>query len=141
MPLVTMTAPETAGQVGKRLVFQENMRLVALPDKTADGRAVKRYMSQRAPWVPGIDLPKGLRGAMRFRGAAFGGHVYCQSGLAASRAFAETRPVSGQPTQDPRSFGIHVRSRLCPPRAPPASPSRSDRCPRPSTVISPKPEP
>lgn len=122
MPLVPMTAPETFGQVGDRLVFQENMRLVNLPDRTADGRVVKRYMSQRASWVPGIDLPKGLRDAMRFKGAAFGGHVYCQSGLAASRAFADTRPVSGQPAHDTRTFGIHVRRRLCPPRAPPASP-------------------
>lgn len=110
-------ASETGGQVGERLTFQEQMRLVELPDVFRDGAVVKRYMSQRAAWVPGGDLPLSKKDngmaatTYRYRStAAYGGHVYSQSGMAASIAFSEIRAGSSE-SFAPKQFGIHVSIR------------------------------
>lgn len=39
---------------------------------------------------------------------AYGGHVYAQAGMAASRTFAETRATSAN-GKSKKQFGIHVR--------------------------------
>lgn len=97
-----------------RLTFQEQMKLTALPDITRDGVVVKRYMSRRAAWYPGCDLPPSVKeglgpeNPMPFRNsAAFGGHVYSQAGLAASRALRADQGGSagGPPSKQPC---IHV---------------------------------
>ncbi|KAH6652130.1 acyl-CoA thioesterase II [Truncatella angustata] len=81
------------------------MSFAALPDIIRDGSPVKRYMSRRAVWVPGVDLPVQMS---PWRGkAAYGGHVYSQAGLVASRAFSESR-ASVQAGQPLRQFGIHT---------------------------------
>ncbi|KAK8116591.1 Acyl-coenzyme A thioesterase 8 [Apiospora kogelbergensis] len=89
--------PPAGDNSSSRLSFQEYMQLVPLPEQphaygTPNGQPQqKRYMSQRASWMPGIDLPSPMREHMTFKGAAYGGHVYSQSGLAASLTFAEMR--------------------------------------------------
>ncbi|GAW26940.1 putative acyl- thioesterase II [Rosellinia necatrix] len=97
-----------------RLPFQEAMSLTPLPDKVAadengGGKVVKRYMSRRRVWVTGDEL---VSLAMAERASdyrspgtgAYGGHVYSQSGLAASLAY--------RAAQDPglrgKDFGIHT---------------------------------
>ncbi|KAK7995396.1 hypothetical protein PG990_014169 [Apiospora arundinis] len=91
------SSPPHDGSNSSRLSFQEYMQLVPLPEQPhaygtpAGAPQQKRYMSQRASWMPGIDLPSPMREAMTFKGAAYGGHVYSQSGLAASLTFAEMR--------------------------------------------------
>ncbi|KAK7959520.1 Acyl-coenzyme A thioesterase 8 [Apiospora aurea] len=101
-----------------RLSFQEYMQLVELPAPSQPYgsqhgvQQPKRYMSQRASWMPGIDLPSPMREQMTFKGAAYGGHVYSQSGLAASKAFAEMREEldkQGKGKQfKGKVFGIHT---------------------------------
>ncbi|KAK8079105.1 Acyl-coenzyme A thioesterase 8 [Apiospora phragmitis] len=101
-----------------RLSFQEYMQLVPLPAPSQPygsqngAQQQKRYMSQRASWMPGIDLPSPMREQMTFKGAAYGGHVYSQSGLAASKAFAEMRETldkQGKGKQfKGKVFGIHT---------------------------------
>ncbi|KAI5923573.1 thioesterase-like superfamily-domain-containing protein [Camillea tinctor] len=93
-----------------RLTFQEAMSLIPLSDKVdGDGKVVKRYMGRRRPWVPGSDLPGG-RPPISLEAAAYGGHVYSQAGMVASRAFAETRLATAA-TRNGRAdkqFGIHT---------------------------------
>ncbi|KAI0596804.1 thioesterase-like superfamily-domain-containing protein [Biscogniauxia sp. FL1348] len=93
--------------VDGRLTFQEAMSITPLPDRVdGDGKNVKRYMSRRRPWVPGRDLVGGIS----LDAAAFGGHVYSQAGMAASRAFSETR-AAATATRNGRAdkqFGIHT---------------------------------
>lgn len=107
-------APETVPDIGERLTFQEQMQMIELPDVVREGAVIKRFMSQRAPWFPGCDLPiptDSARGKMQLykSRAAFGGHVYSQAGLAASKTFASVRgnvsSVAGS-----NHFGIHVSS-------------------------------
>jgi hypothetical protein len=98
--------------VDKRLIFQEQMRLAPLPDRFVDEKLIKRYMSERAPWMPGADLPFGKDQfgpgkTAPIRPRAYGGHVYSQSGLAASRTFAETYATSTNGNSK-KQFGIHV---------------------------------
>ncbi|KAI1634076.1 thioesterase-like superfamily-domain-containing protein [Biscogniauxia mediterranea] len=96
--------------VGGCLTFQEAMSLISLPDKVdGDGKLVKRYMSRWRPWVPGRDLLGGKL-PIHLDAAAFGGHVYSQAGMAASRAFLETR-AAATATRNGRAdkqFGIHT---------------------------------
>ncbi|KAK8029991.1 hypothetical protein PG993_011282 [Apiospora rasikravindrae] len=109
--------PPPAEQSG-RLSFQEYMQLVELPPSSQPygsqhgAQQPKRYMSQRASWMPGIDLPSPMREQVTFKGAAYGGHVYSQSGLAASKAFAEMREKldkQGKGKQfKGKVFGIHT---------------------------------
>ncbi|KAK7964227.1 Thioesterase/thiol ester dehydrase-isomerase [Apiospora saccharicola] len=109
---------ENGGSNSSRLSFQEYMQLVELPQPSQpygnqNGvQQPKRYMSQRASWMPGIDLPSPMREQMAFKGAAYGGHVYSQSGLAASKAFAEIREKldkQGKGKQyKGKVFGIHT---------------------------------
>lgn len=106
-------ALEAVREVDGRLTFQEQMRLTELPDVIRKGAVVKRYMSRRAAWMPGIDLPisedaTGPRRPVPFRGvAAYGAHVYSQAGLAASRAFHHfTEREAGNASR--KQLGIHV---------------------------------
>lgn len=99
---------------GGRLTFQEVMSLVLLPSQV-DGGSTKRYMSQRRAWSPESDIliasgkldpakqtyHKHLKNKV-----AYGGHVYSQAGLAASKAFAEIQ--ASQKDAPRKKFGIHV---------------------------------
>lgn len=51
-------SPLEAGPVRDgRLTFQETMRMAPLPYRHEPGGIVKRYMSQRAAWAVGCDVP------------------------------------------------------------------------------------
>ncbi|KAK8062356.1 acyl-CoA thioesterase II [Apiospora hydei] len=112
------SSPPPSADKSSRLSFQEYMQLVELPAPSQPygsqhgAQQPKRYMSQRASWMPGIDLPSPMREQMTFKGAAYGGHVYSQSGLAASKAFAEMREElekQGKGKQfKGKVFGIHL---------------------------------
>ncbi|KAI0482163.1 Thioesterase/thiol ester dehydrase-isomerase [Xylariaceae sp. FL0804] len=128
----------TRGRGRARLSFDEAMSLAPLPDAEAaatgspDGGVaalppVKRYMSRRAGWVVGRGMTphSSLTGRMaRAQDTTYGGHVYAQAAMAASRALAETRaaasaaaPAPGTRTRipgngraahgDARQLGIH----------------------------------
>ncbi|KAI1780184.1 Thioesterase/thiol ester dehydrase-isomerase [Hypoxylon cercidicola] len=106
--------PSDADTGSRRLIFQEVMSLVPLPSKAKNG-STKRYMSQRRAWSPESDIliASGKLDPARQnyhkssqRQVAYGGHVYSQAGLAASRAFAEMQ-VS-QKDAPRRKFGIHT---------------------------------
>ncbi|KAF3025991.1 hypothetical protein E8E14_015047 [Neopestalotiopsis sp. 37M] len=105
-------APESVNAVSGRLTFQEQFKLVELPDGLREGRTARRFMSQRAAYVPGSDLPiprgstpGGLQSFIHK--AAFGGHVYSQAGLAASKTFALNRANTSDATTL-NTFGIHT---------------------------------
>ncbi|ETS79771.1 hypothetical protein PFICI_09624 [Pestalotiopsis fici W106-1] len=105
-------APETVNAAGGRLTFQEQLKLIELPSVAYEGSLVKRFMSQRAAYVPGSDLPvtngSTSGGLQTFvHKAAYGGHVYSQAGLAASKTFAMTRGKTLGATAS-SSFGIHT---------------------------------
>ncbi|KAI5866485.1 Thioesterase/thiol ester dehydrase-isomerase [Durotheca rogersii] len=78
-----------------RLTFQELMPLVPLPDGVGNGKATKRYMSQRKAWFPKGDVAIASKMddskvvPLNNHNTSFGGHVYSQAGLAASLASAE----------------------------------------------------
>jgi hypothetical protein len=112
-----------------RLKFQEAMSLISLPStpsapssnqqgqRKGPKDVTKRYMSRRRAWVTGEDLmPLAMEiGASSFKTghAAYGGHVYSQAALAASRAFRAARrekEKSGNEDQNGKgkNFGIHV---------------------------------
>ncbi|KAI8631941.1 Thioesterase/thiol ester dehydrase-isomerase [Xylariaceae sp. FL1651] len=97
-----------------RLTFQEAMGLVPLLDRTIDdGKVVKRYMSRRKVWVSNKDLiPLAMEhgvGPIKTGTSAYGGHVYSQAGLAASRAFRATQRVEHDSSQEKKkTFGIHT---------------------------------
>ncbi|KAI0130038.1 acyl-thioesterase [Xylariales sp. AK1849] len=102
-------ASNKAQRNDERLPFQEQMKLAPLPSISTGDNSVKRYMSQRAAWITGSDLPlrkedlgPGFKGK-----TTYGGHVYSQSGLAASRTLSESLPISldGGPK---KQFGIHT---------------------------------
>ncbi len=86
------------------LPLQEALELVKLP--TAPG-APRRYMGTRAAYVPGSDYTGESR-RMSLHKAAFGGHVYAQSALAAMRAWRE---VEGEGREGER-LDIHVSTFL-----------------------------
>ncbi|KAL7629145.1 hypothetical protein AAE478_000664 [Parahypoxylon ruwenzoriense] len=98
-------------RVDRRLTFQEVMGLAPLPDEVENGRVTKRYMSQRKAWCLEGDVPiASEREDLEYiftnkKKAAFGGHVYSQAGLAASRAFAEMQ--SSQNGASRKKPGIH----------------------------------
>lgn len=90
------------------------MELVTLPSADRHGK-VKRYFGTRAAWLPGQDLVQNI-GVSNFRAivsrtprAAFGGHAYCQAGLAACRALAEEERRQG--VDDGERLDLHVRSK------------------------------
>ncbi|KAI1818382.1 Thioesterase/thiol ester dehydrase-isomerase [Poronia punctata] len=96
-----------------RLTFQEAMRLIALPDKVADdGKVIRRYMSRRKVWITGDDLkPLAYEmGARNFKSgtSAYGGHVYGQAALAASRAFRASQTADGNNSLEDKKLGIHT---------------------------------
>lgn len=108
------------------------MDLVPLPPKSggspehptgsgsgASDQTIRRYMSTRAAWVLSLDLgplpePAGESSngdrALSIPKAAFGGHVYSQSGLAACLAVEEDEMEKGKPAADVKT-GLHVRTK------------------------------
>ncbi|GAB1321034.1 palmitoyl-CoA hydrolase [Madurella fahalii] len=72
------------------LSFQEALDLVKLP-RRGD---VRRFMATRAAYLPGSDFTKDKEMPM-VHSAAFGGHVYAQSALAAYRAWRELEDEKG----------------------------------------------
>ncbi|KAI1383403.1 Thioesterase/thiol ester dehydrase-isomerase [Hypoxylon trugodes] len=98
-----------------RLSPQELMSLAPLPDKIENGKIVKRYMSQRKAWSPNGDVliasetitPKDAPPPGQFsKQVAYGGHVYGQAGVAASKALAEIQ--ASQTGASRRKSGIHT---------------------------------
>jgi hypothetical protein len=93
-----------------RQSFQEAMALVELSAKEG-GAAAKRFMGTRAAWLPGSDImpqdPEQAQASHRGHTAAYGGHVYTQSGLAVCRAWKELEDKRG--VKDSERLGIHVR--------------------------------
>ncbi|KAI0429566.1 thioesterase-like superfamily-domain-containing protein [Xylaria sp. FL1042] len=95
-----------------RLIYQEAMSLISLPDKTAgDGGIIKSYMSRRSAWTPGVDfvplaMELGASVSMPTT-ATFGGCVYSQAGLTASLAFRSTYKAADSGGLD-KKFGIHT---------------------------------
>ncbi|TQN72951.1 hypothetical protein CSHISOI_02514 [Colletotrichum shisoi] len=94
-----------------KLLFNDVMALAPIPTPSnrmaVTGGAVKRYMSLYPAWVPGSELVGGKgRGSKADPRAAYGGHVYCQAPLAASRAIKEEEP-SGSGSQS-GGFGLHA---------------------------------
>ncbi|KAI0898711.1 Thioesterase/thiol ester dehydrase-isomerase [Annulohypoxylon nitens] len=114
-----MTSPSPTGY--QRLTFQEIMSLAPLQDEVVDGKITKRYMSQRKPWCPVEDVPiasekadpeqdlirnsKQTQPLKAAYGAAYGGHVYSQAGMAVSRALAE---IQASQASSPKVLGIHT---------------------------------
>ncbi|KAK1831458.1 acyl-thioesterase [Podospora conica] len=84
-----------------RLSFQEVFELVKLPPAGSD-KTEQRFMSKRAAYVPGADLPQSLP---RPHKAAFGGHVYGQAALAVSRTLRELEDQKG--TKPSERLGFH----------------------------------
>ncbi|KAL2272026.1 hypothetical protein VTJ83DRAFT_1397 [Remersonia thermophila] len=72
------------------LPLQEAMAMVRLPPAGES----RRYMSQRAAYLPGSDFSAETE-MPSFHRAAFGGHVYAQSALAATRALREVEEEKG----------------------------------------------
>lgn len=102
--------------VDGRLSFQEIMSLASLPDQIENGKIVKRYMSQRRAWCPGESIPVTgpVNQNLRRREAGYGGHVYSQAGIAASRAFGETQATRTDLSSSLKKHGIHVSFPLFP---------------------------
>jgi hypothetical protein len=106
-----------------RLAFHENMELVSVPaaSETRAPTAVSRFMSTRAAWLPGSDLKRLLLPAVEDQPetvderpaiakrpmAAYGGHVYAQSALAACKVVEEDEKQRGVSNADGR-LGLHV---------------------------------
>ncbi|KAI1382391.1 Thioesterase/thiol ester dehydrase-isomerase [Hypoxylon crocopeplum] len=98
------------GAVEQRLTFQEAMSLAPLPDGAQNGR-IKRYMSQRKAWSPEDDasvtnktaVPEQEQGK---RKTAYGGHVFSQAGLTASRTLAEM--YTSQTSVSQKTLGVHT---------------------------------
>ncbi|POR38569.1 Uncharacterized protein TPAR_01226 [Tolypocladium paradoxum] len=95
--------------------FQEAMTITPLPAADdAQGRSLKRFISQQPAWKPGHELPwdalfSGLDGPRpRHSGpGVFGGHVYAQAPLAAARAVEEEDKHSEPNGRLLGMFGIH----------------------------------
>ncbi|KAJ9150766.1 Acyl-thioesterase [Pleurostoma richardsiae] len=106
-----------------RLAFHENMELVSVPaaSETRAPTAVSRFMSTRAAWLPGSDLKRLLLPAVEDQPetvderpaianrpmAAYGGHVYAQSALAACKVVEEDEKQRGVSNADGR-LGLHT---------------------------------
>ncbi|OTB06017.1 hypothetical protein M426DRAFT_319381 [Hypoxylon sp. CI-4A] len=102
----------SAVTIPPRLTFQEVMSLAPLPDEIENGSITKRYMSQRKAWSPLGDIPfasedpEAEREIKDTPKTAYGGHVYAQAGLAASRAIDEIQ--AGQSGAPKKKVGIHT---------------------------------
>lgn len=109
---MTLPSAEDVRSGHGRIAFQEALSLVSLPDKVAsDGGVIKRYMSRRSAWTPGLDftpLVKELGAVYTAPPSTYGGHVYGQSGLAASLSLRTAREGSSNGGLS-RRLGIHVR--------------------------------
>ncbi|KAI0508672.1 thioesterase-like superfamily-domain-containing protein [Xylaria bambusicola] len=106
--------PPSAEEVKRghsRLAYQEALGLISLPDKaTSNGDVIKRYMSRRSAWTPGLDfvpLVLELGGTYTAAPNTYGGHVYSQAGLAASLSLRAARITANNGGQD-KKLGIHT---------------------------------
>ncbi|CAM1509818.1 Fc.00g001530.m01.CDS01 [Cosmosporella sp. VM-42] len=92
-----------------RLSFQESMELSRLPEETSEsGTTVQKFMSRQPAWVVGNELPwdtVGL-GEKKLTKGAFGGVIYAQAPLAASRVVEQEDKESGNADENSRR-GIH----------------------------------
>ncbi|KAK3900689.1 hypothetical protein C8A05DRAFT_17024 [Staphylotrichum tortipilum] len=91
------------------LPLQEALELVKLPNApgAAPGTTAHRYMGTRAAYVPGSDYTGESR-RLSLHKAAFGGHVYAQSALAAVRAWREVEAEG----REGERLDIHVSTYL-----------------------------
>ncbi|KAI1360858.1 thioesterase-like superfamily-domain-containing protein [Xylaria arbuscula] len=94
-----------------RIAFREALSLISLPDKVAgDGKVIKRFMSQRSAWTPGLDfvpLVEELGSVYTAPPSTYGGHVYSQSGLAASLSLTAAQKESSYNGSN-KKLGIHT---------------------------------
>ncbi|KAI3320129.1 Thioesterase/thiol ester dehydrase-isomerase [Xylariaceae sp. AK1471] len=109
---MTLPSAKTVKEGHGRLTFQEAMSLIPLPDKVADDeKIIQRYMSRRKVWITGEDLiPLAIEsGASNLKTgiSAYGGHVYAQASLAASRTLRAAQRVANSGDQE-KNFGIHT---------------------------------
>ncbi|KAH6661339.1 thioesterase-like superfamily-domain-containing protein [Truncatella angustata] len=94
-----------------RLTFQEAMSLLSLPSRSEDDvKGMRRFMSVRAAWLPGSDLKASEEVSVVVKNSivnrnAFGGHVYCQAGMAAAQAMRESSYIQ---RGDLSQYGIHT---------------------------------
>ena len=91
--------------------------------------STKRYMSVRAPWFAGSDIPqiKDLAGRgkplIAVPVGAHGGHVYSQAGLAVCQALADSARERGLAVSSgDRKLGLHVRDH--------SADTRPQQCPK-----------
>jgi hypothetical protein len=97
-----------------RLTFQEQLELVELPVAENSHQSLKRYMSTRQAWLPGVELEVNFDSARegktvdRTHLAAYGGQVYAQGALATCRALADDEKARG--VEKSRKLGLHVGS-------------------------------
>ena len=85
------------------LSFQEAMDLVPLPPVTTG--PVRQFMATTPAYLPGSDYPE-EKEMPTIHAAAFGGHVYAQSGLAAWRVWRELEDKKGVAKKG--RLGLHV---------------------------------
>lgn len=79
-----------ASKMGPPPPLQEALELVKLP---REGE-VRRFMSTRGAYLPGSDFTEDKEMPVMHK-AAFGGHVYAQAALAASRTWRELEDERG----------------------------------------------
>ncbi|KAJ3567413.1 hypothetical protein NPX13_g6773 [Xylaria arbuscula] len=94
-----------------RIAFQEALSLISLPDKAAsDGKVIKQFMSRRSAWTPGLDfvpLVEELGSVYTAAPSTYGGHVYSQSGLAASLSLRAAQKETDHNGSN-KKLGIHT---------------------------------
>ncbi|KAK3681085.1 thioesterase-like superfamily-domain-containing protein [Podospora appendiculata] len=93
-----------AGPDDPRQSFQEAMSLIEVASPAP--APVRRFMGTRAAYLPGSDLKLGGIELPRPHKAAFGGHVYAQSSLAACRVWSDLENQKGTLPSD--KLGLHT---------------------------------
>ncbi|KAK3334333.1 thioesterase-like superfamily-domain-containing protein [Neurospora tetraspora] len=86
----------------KLLSFQEALELVKLPP---DSTSQYRFIGTRSAYLPGCDYPP-EKDMPAFHSAAYGGHVYAQSALAACRTWSEIEDQKKIPKS--QKLGLHT---------------------------------
>ncbi|KAK3954539.1 thioesterase-like superfamily-domain-containing protein [Pseudoneurospora amorphoporcata] len=86
----------------KLLSFQEALELVKLPP---DSTSQYRFIGTRSAYLPGCDYPP-EKEMPSFHSAAYGGHVYAQSALAACRTWSEIEDQKRTPQS--QKLGLHT---------------------------------
>ncbi|KAI1332354.1 Thioesterase/thiol ester dehydrase-isomerase [Xylariaceae sp. FL0255] len=108
---------EINGEEDERLTFEEAISLTTLPVKDAgddskDNKIIGRYISRRRPHVPGEEfMAKAKQMGIEYKAPplnAYGGVVYAQAGLAASRGMRALLKNTAQQNGRERKMGIHT---------------------------------